>query len=180
MADVDVTTLAFGPAGAAPAHAGGGHLWDVDYDEFRDLLSHYPIPETGITIGDVEACVTGETLDGIPLKGATTSGPCRPTGSDSSWCSCCRRWSGSGLGGEKSLSRYLPSLPAQRVIVALPPLPHGQPVPGQRAGRIPWPAAFLGSGMAISAMLVPRVQRRQLSHGGRLIGPGEEGGGSLH
>jgi hypothetical protein len=34
--------------------------------------------------------------------------------------------------------------------------------------------------MAISAMLVPRVQRRQLNHGGRLIGPGDEGDGSLH
>jgi hypothetical protein len=40
-------------------------------------------------------------------------------------------------------------------------------------GLIPWAAAFLGIGMAISAMLVPRVQRRQLGHGERLIGPGE-------
>ena len=46
-------------------------------------------------------------------------------------------------------------------------------------GLIPWAAAFLGIGMAISAMLMPRVQRRQLRHRGRLIGPGD-GGGSLH
>lgn len=62
--DFDVTTLTFGPGGATPTHAAGGHLEDVNADGFTDLVSHYRIPDTGIAQGDTQACVTGETFDG--------------------------------------------------------------------------------------------------------------------
>jgi hypothetical protein len=69
VADVDVATLAFGREGAAPAHQKGGHFDDVNDDGLTDLVSHYRTQEAGITPVDREACVTGETLGGIPFEG---------------------------------------------------------------------------------------------------------------
>jgi hypothetical protein len=69
VADVDVTTLAFGPSGASFGHSHGPHFEDLNHDGFTDLVSHFWVEEIGITFGDMEACLAGETLDGIPFEG---------------------------------------------------------------------------------------------------------------
>jgi hypothetical protein len=75
VTDVDVTTLAFGSSAAAPVHdltesgTFEDHLRDINDDGLTDLVSHYPIRQTGIAPGDVEACITGETIDGVHFEG---------------------------------------------------------------------------------------------------------------
>jgi hypothetical protein len=68
VADVDVASLRFGPAGAPPAHRKGGVVADVNGDGVPDLLVHFRTEESGIAIGDSEACLAGE-LDGTPFEG---------------------------------------------------------------------------------------------------------------
>jgi hypothetical protein len=75
VAQVDVTTLAFGPDGAEPAFdlTSPGSCRpsrrDVNDDGYTDLVSSYRIEETGIALGSTEACLTGSTLDGALFRG---------------------------------------------------------------------------------------------------------------
>jgi hypothetical protein len=69
VADVDVTTLAFGPGGAPLDHRNGPHVKDLNRDGFKDLVAHFRIEEAGIAFGDREVCLTGKTLDGARFKG---------------------------------------------------------------------------------------------------------------
>ena len=72
---LDVTTLAFGPDGATPAHdltdpvVYADHLQDVNNDGFTDLVSHYPTQDTGIAKGDTEASLTGGTTGDVATYG---------------------------------------------------------------------------------------------------------------
>jgi len=63
---VDVTTLGFGPLGAPAVHSA---VEDSNEDGRPDLVTHHRIPETGIALGDAEACLVGATLDGMQLRG---------------------------------------------------------------------------------------------------------------
>jgi len=72
---VDGATLVFGKDETSPSHdlddsvIFADHLEDVNGDGLLDLVSHYRTHQTGIEFGDMEACITGETLDGTPFEG---------------------------------------------------------------------------------------------------------------
>jgi hypothetical protein len=80
VADVDASTLAFGPAGAPFAHRNGPHPKDANDDGIPDLLAHFLTGEAGIASGDEEACVTGELLDGTPFEGCDAITTQTPSG----------------------------------------------------------------------------------------------------
>jgi hypothetical protein len=70
-ADIDVTSLTFGFGDALPASASSQNR-DVDADGFPDLFLHFRTAETGVEVGDTEACLSGVTLDGTPFSGCDT------------------------------------------------------------------------------------------------------------
>jgi hypothetical protein len=73
--EVDVAMLTFGPAAAPPVHdlsdpdVYADHLWGVNRGGRTDLVTHYSIAETGISIGDTEACITGQLSNGNSFEG---------------------------------------------------------------------------------------------------------------
>jgi probable HAF family extracellular repeat protein len=66
---LDVSSIAFGPDQAEPAHdlthrrLYRFHRKDVNHDGYSDLLLHFRLRDTGIGVSDTEACLSGE-LDG--------------------------------------------------------------------------------------------------------------------
>ena len=60
-ATVDASTVLFGPDGAEAVHHA---LKDVDGDGDVDMILHFLTQDTGISAGDTEAILTGETLSG--------------------------------------------------------------------------------------------------------------------
>lgn len=64
---LDVSTIAFGPAGAPIAHV-RAHVEDVDGDGDMDLLAHFRVERAGIGATDQEVCVTAETLAGASYR----------------------------------------------------------------------------------------------------------------
>ena len=71
---VDPSSVCFGDAedpsqrDCTEAH-GRGHIQDVDKDGDLDLVLHYEAGQTGIDLGDTQACLTGRTFDGMAIRG---------------------------------------------------------------------------------------------------------------
>ena len=64
---VDADSVLFGQAEAEKMHR-RAHLEDADGDGDLDLVLHFRAQETGIAPGDTEACVTGQTYDGVRIE----------------------------------------------------------------------------------------------------------------
>jgi hypothetical protein len=65
VADVDPATLTFGPAQSSPS--GRATIRDTNDDGFDDLVVRFKLKTSGISSGDEEACLSGETMDGTPF-----------------------------------------------------------------------------------------------------------------
>jgi hypothetical protein len=65
---VDQASLRFGP-GQASAQ-GKGHLEDVNRDGLPDLVLHFGTQASGIQCGDTSVSITGQTVNGVPIKGS--------------------------------------------------------------------------------------------------------------
>jgi PKD repeat protein len=66
---IDRTTIQFGNGLATPVHDALGHAEDFDQDGDVDLVTHFTTGETGIAVGDTDACLTGVTVDGVQFIG---------------------------------------------------------------------------------------------------------------
>ena len=85
VGNIDISTLSFGPARAAPVPRKGSfpkssleicpedivgedNFRDVNHDGYVDLVSTYRLFETGIAARDAEACIRWEAYDGIRFE----------------------------------------------------------------------------------------------------------------
>jgi hypothetical protein len=69
--DVDPASLGFGPAGAPIFGGKEPNRGDVNGDGYPDLFTHHRVPESGIALGDTEACMMGETYEGEVFEGCS-------------------------------------------------------------------------------------------------------------
>jgi len=69
VADVDPSTLTFGPGEAQPLRPVDGRMTDVNGDEVDDLVLRFRARDAGIAPGDTEACIQGELFDATPVEG---------------------------------------------------------------------------------------------------------------
>jgi hypothetical protein len=75
IANIDATSLRFGPAEAVCKHdltdtwTFNEHVEDVNLDGYMDLMTHFETQDTGIACGDTEATLSGQTLDGLFFEG---------------------------------------------------------------------------------------------------------------
>jgi hypothetical protein len=67
VSEIAWETLRFGPAGTPALSA--PLVVDADGDGFDDLLSRHSQRDAGIAVGDTEACLSGQTQNGIPFSG---------------------------------------------------------------------------------------------------------------
>jgi hypothetical protein len=67
--EVDPSTVTFGPANASMVH-NNAHVEDVDADGDLDLLLHFLTQNTGISCGDTDAQLTGQTYGGTSIIGS--------------------------------------------------------------------------------------------------------------
>lgn len=65
---VDPMSVKFGPEGATECHE-RGHIEDVDENGDLDMVLHFRTQETGIEWDDIEAYLTGYTVDGMAIGG---------------------------------------------------------------------------------------------------------------
>jgi hypothetical protein len=85
VTQLDVQSLAFGPHGARPIAEArtsdqSPNVEDVNGDGFEDLLVQFEVTETGISLGDVEACLMGETFAGVPFSECDAMEVVEPSG----------------------------------------------------------------------------------------------------
>jgi hypothetical protein len=75
-ASLDLSTVCFGDDTTDPANSdcsvGEVRFVDFDGDGDEDMLALFQVPESGIDVGDTEACLAGRTKDGIDVKGCDT------------------------------------------------------------------------------------------------------------
>ena len=79
VSQVEGATLVFGPDAAPIAHPMGPHAadasgapYDFDADGHSDLLAHFRKQQTGLALGEQQACLRGALLDGTPFEGCDT------------------------------------------------------------------------------------------------------------